>query len=99
MFPISPGGFLVYRTVSLAETSIPHLTICAYSTRKSKNVIILHLLAHLGCFQGSFLLESSFDHLDNPRDTFDCFFEDSWVSRHNLFKQNTPRRDSTLNFY
>lgn len=40
---------------------------------------------------------SSCDHLENLSDTFNWFFEDSWVSR-DLFKQNTPRKGQHLEF-
>ena len=38
----------------------------------------------------------SFAHLDNLSDTFNWFFEDPWVSRANLFEQNTPRKGQDL---
>lgn len=98
MFPISPGfpglqdsgsGRDFYSAPNNLCLFKKEIQECDHSTYLHTSVV----------FKGSFPLMISFDHLDNPRDTFNWFFEDSWVSRNNLFKHNTPRRDSTLNFY
>lgn len=98
LLPIYPGGFpgLTGATRSgLTLLSFTPNNLPVFPERKS-GAVIIHLGARLSCFQRPFSRVISFHHLGDLSDMFNWFFEDSWVSRANLFKQNTSRKGQHL---
>lgn len=84
-------GFLVDRTLGpgLTFPSVLHLTTCDFSKTKSRAASIPHI-----CMLQLFSVFPALDPIWPPWQlwhAFNWFFEDFWVSRVNLFKQNTLR--------